>query len=114
MGKIKCIDFPNPYQYLQVNVGETKEVWRMDVNAGYAAFIERLACDWFATTYINFIVDGKLIEKVLREIPINDPEPVEPPIVAVKQIRWIAHNESSLNHEFGVLTKGRLCRIRKT
>ncbi len=114
MGEIFCIPFPNPYVgNQQVGPGEIKEVWRLDVNGGYAGFVEQVSCDWFANTYIEFIIDGVLIEKIQRDIPINRPEPYNPPLVAVKSIRFVVHNESLLDHAFGILTKGRLCTVKK-
>lgn len=99
-----------PYQYATVPAGEIKIILYIPISAGYVGFINEVACDWFANTYVEFIVDGALKEKIEREIPIETPKEYNPPIVAEKWIKFVAHNDDTSDHVFGVLCDGELCK----
>lgn len=111
--KLECIAMPEPYQFKTVSAGETETVLYIPITGGYVGFIDEVACDWFANTFLEFIVDGALKEKIEREIPFSTPKEYNPPIVATKWIKFIAHNEDTSDHVFGVLVDGTLCRPRR-
>lgn len=108
---LERIGFPDPYQYAVVPAGETKIVWEMPVSAGYVAFINQIACDWFASCFWDFICDG-VHRKIEHEFPVTEPNHFDPPIVARKRIKWIFHNEGAVDRTVGVLCDGELVRTK--
>ena len=124
---LEYINFPRHYEYAVVLAGETKEIFNLTPDAGYVAFIERIACDWFQglvppTTHsvLKFIVDG-FTREYRYEIPINNPYVFDPPIVARNNIKWIVTNndvagltssgkEQDGSHWYGIQIDGVFCR----
>lgn len=90
--------------------GEKATVYYLPVSGGYTAFIDKIACDWAEDTYYEFIVDGVLIEKVKRLIPMDNAESFNPPIISTKSIKWIFHNDSDEGLEVHILCDGSLCK----
>lgn len=87
------------YQYLDIAAGETAIVWDY-VFRGYEIHVYSVGCKWFPNTYFDWIVDGTLRERVRRTIgsassPMSQPSRLDPPIIAKRRIRWVAHNEDT-------------------
>lgn len=106
--RIVSIKFPQPYQKKTVNAGETKVIYELPITGGYVGFIDKLAIDWYAHTYINFRVDGTTIEKIERRISFASFEVFDPPIIARKSIKFIVVNEDTEEHIMAVLCDGLL------
>lgn len=106
---LECLEFPNSFQYVLVASGQTKELFYLPINGGYVGFIDRIACDWFENTVLEFIIDG-IPKRIEYEIQINKPYVYEPPLVARRFIRWRAINNDTKDHYFGILCDGRLCK----
>ena len=123
--KLDIINFPKHYAYVLVESKETKDVFTLTVegSGGYAAFIERIACDWQAgsnppetSSVIELIIDG-YTRRFNYEIQINKPYVFDPPIVALKSIIWRVTNNDvpytatdgtakTGGHYYGVLCDG--------
>ena len=98
--------FEEPYQYATVKAGETKTVYTRRITGGYVGFITQLSVSWYASTYIDWICDGVLLERLLRAIPFTTPKEFDPPIKVKKKIDFIAYNGDTSDHSFGVLCDG--------
>jgi len=104
---MSVFNFFKPYQFATVAAGESGTVFLLKVPSGHRAYIQRTANNWFQNTYLNWKVDGELVEKVERMIaPTPAPKPESPPIIAVDSIEWIAFNNSDSSHTFEVLQDG--------
>ena len=104
---MSIFNFFKSYQYLEIEAGESGTVLLIKVPAGCTAYIQRTGNNWFPNTYFDWLVDGELVEKVQRMIaPVPAPKPESPPITAVNKIEWIAFNNSTSSHKFGVLQDG--------
>lgn len=109
---MKIFNFFKPYQYVTVAAGETKTVFILNVPHGHRAYIQRTANNMFSNSFLEWKVDGELVEKVERQIaPVNSPKPETPPIIALAKIEWIAINNSDSSHIFEVLQEGIFQRI---
>lgn len=128
---LENIQFPQHYVYELVGSGETKEVFRIDVNGGYVAFIERMAFDWFegsnppaTRSVIMLVIDG-VRRSFEYQIDINKPYVLDPPIVARNRVSWIVTNndvpykaadgtDKNGSHYYGILCDGVLAKPKTT
>lgn len=113
---LEAIAFPEHFAYGSVGIGERKKIFDLPVTAGYTAFIERIACDWFEGTdpmdtmsLLELVIDG-VTRRFQYEIQINKPYVFDPPIVATNFIRWYVTNNDTKAHLYGVMTDGFFCR----
>jgi hypothetical protein len=108
--ELEYLNFPKHYEYAVVLAGETKEIYTLTPDAGYVAFIERIACDWFCGIFppathsvLKLVIDG--VPREFRyEIPINNPTVLNPPYVARNSIKWIVTN----NDVAGLVPSGKM------
>ena len=104
---MKSFNFFKPYQFATVAAGESGTVFSMNVPKGNKAFIKNTGNSWFIKTYLNWRVDGELVEKVERRIAsVNSPRGETPPIIAIGTIEWVAVNNDAYPHVFEVLQDG--------
>jgi hypothetical protein len=120
--EIERVQFQQTYACGYFLSGETRELWYIKVDAGYTAFVERIACDWFggvnppATgSIVKLIIDG-FPRTFVYQIDLNKPYVFDPPIVAKHFVRWVITNNDvpgivngkqlDGSHYFGVLTDG--------
>ena len=104
---MSIFNFFKPFQTAVIAAGASGVVFTLKVPSGCKAYIQRTANNWFENTYYEWRVDGELVEKVERMVaPTPAPKPESPPIVAVDKIEWIAFNNSTSSHNFGVLQDG--------
>ena len=104
---MSVFSFFKPFQYLEIAAGESGTVLLIKVPSGCKGYIQRTANNWFPSTYLDWLVDGELIEKVERMIaPTPAPRSETPPIKVVGKIEWIAHNNSDSSQIFAVLQDG--------
>jgi len=107
------INFPQCYQYKKVSAGETDTIWEMPVTGGYEAFIDKVYIRWFTNTWLKFEIDGEPVEtpKIEYEVgSLSSPRKYDPPLVARKYVRVIAHNESTQDHVFEAFIDGVLAK----
>lgn len=109
-----CEGFPQDqtYQYLTLAPGASGTIFLLDIPPKYFGFLERVANRWYNDTYLDWKIDGKLIERVRREFAIVGREPyiLEPPFIIKKELRWLGKNDSSASVTLAVMCDGRLCR----
>jgi len=103
--------FNQPYRFRTLQPGEKVIIWEEPITGDYLGFIDNIGNNWFPYTYIDFIVDGELIERIQKvtgelEGYAFQTRPVNPPIVAKKFIRWIAVNQDVDAHVFEVYCGG--------
>ena len=114
--KLECIPIPEPRQNIEVAAGEKGVVWEENASGGFKIFIERVSATrgdnnlGNDNTYIDFIVDGVLIERIRREITLNLPDKFKPEIVVRNKVVFRAHNGDDESHQFEVIVQGRMCR----
>lgn len=109
------VKFFQPYQYAQINAGQTGRIYYFEIPHGCVGFIQQVANLWFPNTYYKWIIDGEEVEPKLiqRQIaPVNNPKDYEPPIRVKNYIEWIATNNSTVDHEFEVLNDGYFIHIK--
>lgn len=104
------LKFDDPYQYKTVKAGETATVYSRRVLGKYVGHITQLSLAWYSSTYVDWIVDGVLLERFQRAIPFTTPKEFNPPITVKKKIDFIAYNGDTSDHAFGVLCDGFLKR----
>ena len=127
--ELEKLQFPEHYAYVLVGSQEKKEVFYLPITAGYTAFIERIACDYFegsnpptTSSMIELIIDG-VTRRFEYEIQINKPYVFDPPMVARHEIKWYVTNndvpyvddkgaQKTGAHYYGILCDGTLCKIK--
>ena len=107
------LKFYEPYQYAAIADGTSGRVYFMQIPAGCVAFIEQVANNWFADTYLDWKIDGEKVEpQIQRAIAaINNPKDYKPPILAKNTIEWVAYNNSGTDRVFEVLCDGAIYHI---
>lgn len=106
--------FYNPYQPetpFEIKPGASGVIYEFELPPEFVGFIYKLASAWYANTYIDWEIDGNLIERLKRKIgDIKDPEVFNPPIFVREKIKFTAYNDDSASHSFWVLCDGLLRR----
>ena len=114
--RLESIPFPDPRRNAAVDAGADLVIWQEYMTGGFIGFLERLSvsrgdnllgCN---NTWVDFRIDGTLIERVQREISENMPDIYKPEMVVRKKIEFRAHNGDTAAHQFEVIAQGRLCR----
>lgn len=109
-----CDNFPPDqlYQAKTLSAGEKATVFVLTVPPNYYGFLERIANRWYPDTLLEWRIDGKLIERVVREIaPLNqEPYYCRPAYLVHMKIEWIGQNDSATSKELAVFCDGRFCR----
>lgn len=114
--KLECIPFPTPRRSVEVATGTELIVWEERMTGNFVGFIDRISVSrgddllGCANTWVDFIVDGVLIERIQREISLNLPDVFHPEIVVRRIVTFRAHNGDISDHEFEVVVQGRLCK----
>lgn len=94
----------NPAVYVNVPANSTVTVYDIMVPPTYFAVVQRIGNNFLLAMdqnnnplfYYNFLIDGELIEKVVRIIAdVNSPRDLNPPFVAVREIQWVCVNNTS-------------------
>ena len=111
--ELSSIKFYEPYQYATIAANRSGRVYYMKVPQSCVAFIEQVANNWFADTYLDWIVDGQKVElQVQRAIAgLTIPKEYRPPILAKDYIEWVAYNNSGTDRVFEVLCDGAIYHI---
>ncbi len=96
------------YQYATIAPGQRGRVWFMvnpqrDLLVG---IITQVAHDWYADTFLEWIIDYEPRRVDYQIAPTNNPKHFERGIPFFERIEWIAHNNSDAPATFGVLTDG--------
>lgn len=116
--RLERVPWPTPRRHVTIPAGEDKIVFEDHMTGEFVGFIDRisvsrgdneLGCD---NTWVDWKVDGVLIERIKREISLNLPDKFDPPHVVRKKTVFTAHNGDSSDHEFEVVVQGQLCRPR--
>ncbi|MEM1540973.1 MAG: hypothetical protein QXJ07_06325 [Candidatus Bathyarchaeia archaeon] len=112
MRVLEQVKFSEPYQYRTVEAGRSGVVWFMPVTGGYVAFISQVYICWFPNCWLEFIVDGVPVEPRIEHAigSLTAPKTYDPPIVARKAVKVVAHNNDSVAHTFECLIDGVLAR----
>lgn len=101
------------HQYEDLAPGQSGRVWYWKIPRRYIVLLRVVGCLWWPDTYLKWLIDGELKEKVERNIgnvnnPLGEPYVMPRPIVVRDQIEWIAYNNSSNTIKFGVLHDGEI------
>jgi hypothetical protein len=105
---LEMCKFPQAYQYATIEAGKSGVVWYMPVTGGYVAFISQVYIKWYPNCWLEFLVDGVPAEpKIEHDIgSLTEPKTYDPPLVARKSIKVIAHNNDTTAHTFEALIDG--------
>jgi hypothetical protein len=90
-----------------IHAGKSDTLIIFDIPKGKKLYIDRIACSYYPNTFIDFIVDG-FIERIKREIPINNPEIFDPPILCKSFLKVVGYNNDSIDHSFEFYIDGYL------
>ena len=119
---ITFAEFYAPHQQqIQVGAGTSKVIYEFDLRSlcsDYIGFIERLAVAWYPDTYIDWEIDGELVEQIKRSIgwtgdpdePFMNPELFNPPYFVREKIKFTAYNNDTKARYFEVFCDGILRR----
>lgn len=104
----KMFKWGSQYQYATVQPGRYKRVWfkRNPQPERLVGIITQVANQWYPNTHLEWIIDydSKLVE---YEIGLFcAPKEFERGIPFHEEVEWIAHNDSAVEHTFGVLMEG--------
>ncbi len=99
------------YQYKKVEAGKSAVVYKFELPSDYVGFIYDLTVAWYHDTYLDWEIDGDLVEKIEREIGIfTRPKLFDPPYFVEDLIEFTAYNNSTEDYRFRVLCDGLLIR----
>jgi len=90
-----------------IPAGKSDTLIIFDVPKGKKLYIDKIACSYYPNCFIDFIVDG-FVERIEREIHINNPEVFDPPIVAKSFVKVVGYNFDSIDHAFEFYIDGYL------
>ena len=90
-----------------IPAGKSDILLIFDIPKGKKLYIDRIACSYYPNTFIDFIVDG-FVERIQREIPINNPEVFDPPILCRSFVKAVGYNNDSIDHAFEFYIDGYL------
>jgi len=96
------------YQSATIAPGQSGRVWFM-VNPQpeiLVGIITQVGHDWYADTYLEWIIDYDQKRIDYQIAPYNNPKHFERGIPFFDQVEWIAYNNRDENATFGVLTDG--------
>jgi hypothetical protein len=103
-------------QQATVPPGAYDLMWQLKPWGNFSAFVDNLIAVrgdnqlGAQGSYIDWFMDGRLEDRIAREIAINAPNTFSPPVVATDLIQFYAYNGDTINHIFQVICDGRLCR----
>jgi hypothetical protein len=105
--------FPEPYRYVKegVDPGENAVVFYLTIPRGSVGFISKVAIDVYSDTYVEFRIDGRLVENTRRtvlEVESFTPETYDPPLVVEKWVKFTFFNNSTATVYPGVLCNGEI------
>ena len=96
------------YQFATIPAGSSRRIYYLqnpqpDLLVG---IIKQVANDWYAHTYLEWFTDyaPKRIEYIIGQI--DHPKEFEEGIPFRHEVEWIAYNNDTLPHTFGVLCDG--------
>jgi len=96
------------YQYKTVPAGENRTVFylRNPNPTKLVGLITEVANDWYPHTYLEWRIDynPKIVEYMIGNI--NNPKEFERGIPFKEEVEWIAYNNDTEEHAFGVLCDG--------
>jgi hypothetical protein len=96
----------------KIDSGKSDTIFEFQIPKGYIGFIYKIACSYYQNTFIDFIVDG-FVERIEREIPINSPEEIDPPIVVKNFIKAVGYNNDTIDHFFEFYIDGYLYELKR-
>ncbi len=87
----------NPDQIVTVKAGERVTVWNFKVPPGHVFHVELLGTNWFEDSYLLWMVDGNVLERIERWYgEPNSPMNIKGRyIYAAQEMRFICVNNSS-------------------
>jgi len=96
------------YQYVIIPAGQHRRVWYMKNPQPelLVGVITQVANDWFPNTFLEWFVDyyPKRVQYVIGQI--DHPKEYERGIPFNDEVEWVAWNNDSTAHTFGVLCDG--------
>lgn len=114
---IPFAEFYKPFQPetpIEVAAGESAVIYEFDLRSlcpGYVGFIEKVATKIYKDTYIDWEIDGELVERLKRPIgTLSNPEMFNPHYFVREKIRFTTYNNDLSSHKFWVLCDGVLTR----
>ena len=114
---LDCRAFPVPRRHVLINPKEKKLVYIQRMNGGYVGFIDRITVTrgddgllGSQDTYVDFIIDGTLKERVKREISLNNPDIFNPPLLVKEEVIFYGYNGDTVKHFLEVVVDGQMCR----
>lgn len=98
-----------PREPLRVEPGQSKVVYEFELPSDYVGFIYDLATVRYPNTYIDWEINGEVVERLHRQVgEFERPKVYDPPYFVREKIRFIAYNNDTSAHDFEVLCNGLL------
>jgi len=109
MSVLKCYGLANLVKLHQIKVvepGSSAVVWEFKIPREYILFINTIGNNWFPNTRYELFIDGEKVETIEREIPIEDPLKLDPPMVAFYEVKVLVFNNDKISHAFEFFVDG--------
>lgn len=94
----------DPFQFTAVDVGDSKEVYSLELDSNEAILIEDIGNEWYKGLTFTLEIDGNKREYQRSVADPNEPRSVS--ILASNEITWTVENSGSQARDVGVLTDG--------
>jgi len=98
--------FRKPFQFLDIDPGQSGTVYEQEVPPGYVGVVTRMGNDWFPNTVLTRLIDNRVSEHRIERVIAPTYDPVVVKIWVQSKVTWTAENNDGAKHRFGILTDG--------